>query len=96
MNYEVIVRPEAESDIADTHDWYEAQLEGLGERFLASLDNTIRSIQTQPSAYPIVHNQIRPALLKKYPYNVFYLVESDRVIVLACFHVRRNPKSWPL
>jgi len=39
---QVIIRSEAESDIQDAYQWYEAQRKGLGESFL--LCNRGRSI----------------------------------------------------
>jgi hypothetical protein len=37
---------------------------------------------------------VRRALLRKFPYGVFYFVFDDTVVVLACFHTRRDPKDW--
>ncbi len=34
MNFELIIRPEAEADIADAFDWYESRVPGLGSEFL--------------------------------------------------------------
>lgn len=33
MSWSVVVRPEAESDIAEATGWYEARREGLGRSF---------------------------------------------------------------
>jgi plasmid stabilization system protein ParE len=33
-------------------------------------------------------------LLRKFPYALYYLVDDDRIVVLACFHQRRNPLDW--
>jgi plasmid stabilization system protein ParE len=41
-----------------------------------------------------MHKQTRKAVLRKFPYSIFYLVEGDAIIVLACFHGKRNPIDW--
>lgn len=51
-------------------------------------------MQRTPNAYTPIHCDIRRALLRKFPYAIFYFTEADRVIVLACFHARRNPQEW--
>lgn len=93
MKYEVLLRPEAETDIGEAFQWYEAQATGLGEEFLRSMDACLASVQRSPMAYSLIYKDIRRALLRRFPYSVFYLIEADRVIVLACFHARRDPRG---
>lgn len=94
MISEVLLRPEAEADIGEVYQWYEAQAEGLGEEFLRALDACLAAVQRTPTAYSQIHQDVRRALLRKFPYGLFYLIEADRIIVLACFHARRDPKQW--
>jgi len=44
MSLELIIRPEAEADIADAFDWYEAGVRDLGSEFLLVLDAIFNSI----------------------------------------------------
>ena len=37
MNYQLIIRPEAELDIEESYNWYEDQAMGLGDEFLLAL-----------------------------------------------------------
>ncbi len=45
MKYDLIVRPEAEAELAEAFNWYEQQVAGLGSRFLLLVDTAINSIQ---------------------------------------------------
>lgn len=94
----LLIRPEAEVEIADAHNWYKLQAEGLSSEFLRAVDACLNSVERMPLAYPIVHKNIRRALLRKFPYGIFFVYETDedegRVVVLACFHARRDPKVW--
>ena len=41
----LIVRPEAEADIADAYAWYESQQPELGNRFIAEMSRCIADIE---------------------------------------------------
>jgi hypothetical protein len=38
--------------------------------------------------------EIAGAGVKRFPYSLFFKVESNRIVVIACMHGRRNPKRW--
>ena len=71
------VRGEAERDIDEAYRWYVERGHGLGEEFLRALDAALQSIRRHPQAYPTVFEDIRRALLRKFPYGVFYIEEPD-------------------
>ena len=54
VNVDLVVHPDAASDIADVHDWYEARSPGLGHRFLSELDARLDSVRRFPDAAPVV------------------------------------------
>ena len=90
----LIVRRAAERDITSAFGWYQEQAVGLGHEFLRSLDACLASLRRRPRSYPFVHKEVRRALLRRFPYAVFYLAEPERIVVLAVFHVRRDPERW--
>ena len=94
MSYSLIIRPQAEIDISDAYDWYNSRLSNLGSEFIDSLDDTFNSMLNGPESYAIVYKNIRRALVHRFPYAVYYIQEESRLIVLAVFHFRRDPKLW--
>ena len=94
MTRNIIVRPEAAREVQSAFDWYEEKSEGLGLEFLRAADACPAGVQRTPLAFSVVHEQVRRALLRKFPYALFYVVEEERIVVLACFHIRRNPIDW--
>ena len=94
MTYKVIVRPEAEREIQEAFDWYEERSEGLGLELLRVADACLSIAQRNPEVYPIMHGEVRRALLRKFPYALFYLIREDTIVVIACFHVKRSPADW--
>jgi hypothetical protein len=74
--------------------WYENQTPGLGLEFLRAVDARFESIQRNAAQYPVVYRDVRRALLRRFPYAVFYRVEPGLITVLACVHSRSNPTRW--
>lgn len=94
MAVELIIAPEAESDITEAYGWYESQRAGLGEEFLCCLDARIQSICRMPELYATVHETYRRALVRRFPYAVFYEFADDTMTVYCVFHTARDPKKW--
>ena len=95
MARQLVIRPEAEADIAEAYRWYEDQQPELGADFLLALDTTFQLIRQNPNLYPKLYKDIRRVLIRRFPYGIFYLEEEDRVVVLAVLHARRDPGQWP-
>jgi plasmid stabilization system protein ParE len=94
MTYKIIVRPEAQREIQEAFDWYEERSEGLGAEFLRAADACLSGVQRNPAAYQMIHNEVHRALLRRFPYALFYLIREETIVVLACFHVKRSPADW--
>ena len=89
-----IVRPAAAADIDEAFLWYETQRPGLGREFLAAADTLIDAIVEHPLRYPVVRRNTRRALLRRFPYALYFRIYDDVIVVVACMHGRRNPRRW--
>lgn len=94
MSLPLIIRPEAEQDLAAAQAWYEGQRAGLGQAFLARVDQMLAKIQLMPELYAELYRGVRGGKLKRFPYVVYYRVLSDRIEVLAVLHGSRDPAVW--
>jgi plasmid stabilization system protein ParE len=90
----LLIRPAAVADIEDVYRWYERQRVGLGDEFLAAIDAKLQDIAAQPAAYPVIHRQARRALVRRFPYAIFYCLLGETIVVVACMHGRRDPLRW--
>ena len=94
MNRRTFVRPEAQINIREAAVWYEQRETGLGHRFSAEIRQSLKSISKAPLRFPVIENGVRRLLLSRFPYAVYFLTESDRVIVIAVLHQHRAPQDW--
>ena len=61
--------------------------------FVGDLERTESRLRTQPVLYQRIEGEIRRAVLRRFPYALFYVVESERVVVLALMHQHQKPKT---
>lgn len=94
MSRRLVVRPDAETEMTDAYDWYEDRVPGLGSEFLLCVDAVFCAIQRTPQRYPRVHKTARRALTRRFPYEIIFVEDDERIVVLSVFHAKRNPKRW--
>ena len=94
MTYRLVIRPEADAELEEAARWYEERSQGLGGEFLALFAKVTDSIRQRPFLFAPILGNARRALLHRFPYSIIYEVFEDEVVILACFHERRDPKEW--
>ena len=96
MTYSVQLSDEAIQDYDEAVAWYEQQKAGLGFDFSYYLALTIEQIETFPAAHPLLYNNRRVAVMRKFPYKVFFLFTETQpnIMVFAILHDKRHPDFW--
>ncbi len=97
MIYTIRFSQLASDDLTEVLGWYkEKNVEGLHKRFIETLSKVLRRLENNPEAHPIVHNTVRQALLKKFPYKVLYTFDNTvvEVLIIAVIHQKRDPEIW--
>jgi len=88
------VSPRAEEEALRAAQWYEQQSQGLGAAFLEILEQTLASVVENPLRFPLVHRDFRRALMKRFPYGLFFRVRGPRIRISAITHLSRDPDRW--
>ena len=96
MTLPVVWLPEADAELKEALVWYESIRPELAQRFAEAVVDTVEAIAAAPMHYAVVEKGRRRAGVRRFPYGLFFLVEETRIVVIACFHGRRNPKHWQL
>jgi len=89
----VVFRAAATADVEAAYGWYEGQRRGLGSEFRSEVDAAVDLISKAPLAFPLVRRSIRRALLRRFPYALYFRATSTEIIVLAV-HGRQDPSRW--
>jgi|GEM_PF-6203457 len=89
---QLVVTPEAEADLRSYWLWYENEA-GLGNDFLSCIESVFNHIQEFPRSAPIIARQIRRAIARRYPCNIYYTFNHNRVQVLAVWAGRASSEE---
>jgi toxin ParE1/3/4 len=84
----------AEFELNDAAVFLETEREGLGLRFLSAVETAVSQIQQHPQASPIVIEDIRRKVLRRFPYSLIFSIKPDRIRILAIANQKRRPFYW--
>jgi len=98
VSWKVVIRAEAEAELAEAALWYEEQEPDLGRRFV----ETVRVVWSQLSINPRVYSRrdrkkdVRFAPVGRFSYFVVYEIRDlERLIVVASIlHTARDERRW--
>ncbi len=94
MEVNLVVAPDAAADVDLAFNWYESQRVGLGREFVSRFRACVEMLRQSPEAHAVLTGTYRRALLRKFPYAVFYEFLGDTVTVHAVLHTARDPTIW--
>lgn len=94
MTLRPFFRKAARLDYDEAALWYESQKAGLGREFVAELERALLQACETPQRFPVILQDVRCIRVRRFPYSVFFRIRADQLVVLAVFHVRRNPTVW--
>lgn len=99
MTKPVRLVPEARAEILGTATWYERQRSGLGDDFMAAVDEALARIgRLGPDCRPVVglpsELGARRVMVRRFPYLVVFVEMPRAIRVLAVSHARRRPGYW--
>ena len=92
--FTVVFTQAPRAELIDAQDWYEDEAPGLGRRFRAEVNAALERMSAHPLQFPALFKNVRRALLRRFPYMLFFVIEDDTLLVIACFHASRDPRRW--
>ena len=92
MQFDLFITPVALSETDDAYDFYETKSEGLGDRFIESLETTYKKISHLPKSYGFISKSkdLRDVKVKDFPFVVIFQIFGNRVIILRVFNTSRK------
>jgi plasmid stabilization system protein ParE len=94
MSLPVELDPEARDEFDEGYDFYEQRPPGAGEAFADAVQSVLDRISIAPRAHQTVFGDVRRAVVRGFPWCVYYREEATRVRVVSVFHTSRDPAVW--
>jgi hypothetical protein len=77
-------------DLQQARNWFDQREAGLGDRFLASVEQTVERISKNADQYQIALLDLHRAPIRPFQYSLWYRVMPDESIVVAALSDRRD------
>jgi plasmid stabilization system protein ParE len=87
----ILVRPEARAEMREAQAWYEERAVGLGAEFARAVDVAVSLAARNPAGFPLIGSGVHRVVLRRFPYLLAYALQDESLVVLSCFHYRRDP-----
>jgi plasmid stabilization system protein ParE len=89
-----VFHPNADAEITEAAQYYEAHKPGLGSDFLEEVERALDHISTNPEGSQRIASRVRRKPLWRFPYNLIYADYSKKIRIVACAHQKRRPFYW--
>ncbi len=86
--------PLVTDDLASAIAFYDDISVDLGNRFRASIRDRLKTITDRPDSYGRIHEQLRAAMIDRFPYVVLFEHRSESVTILGIFHAASDQERW--
>ena len=94
MKPTLVFDPEATSEFDEAYNFYQNRRFGLGDEFSGAIRTVILGILAHPKRHSVVLGDTRRARVIRFPFVVYYRIESSTIRIVSVFHTSRDPKAW--
>lgn len=88
----VVILDPAKDDLAESFWFYESQRHGLGHYFLDTIYSEIDTLEKNAGIHPMYDGPYYVMISDRFPFSIYYFIDSNDVFVEAVIDQRRNPK----
>ena len=85
---------EATLEFLDAITFYENEAPGLGRRFRAEVEESLKRLRDYPESSSLTPGGYRRMPLRVFPYQIIYVTRHPILWVIAIPHQRREPEYW--
>ena len=84
----------AEVEYTQSLRWYAERNIEAARDFDAEFDRALGLIAAHPERYPMCDQRHRFFLMRRFPYQIIYRIQSQQVVIIAVAHTARKPDYW--
>ena len=91
------IRPQATAQLYAASAWYQEQEpdQDLWLDIVAEFDEVVSLVSENPEMFIEWEGHVRRAVLKRFPFALYYLVEPERIVVLRFLAMAQEQRSSP-
>jgi toxin ParE1/3/4 len=90
---EVVFLLAAEQDLQHAYSWVVEHRQGKEQSLLHDVESRLEQLASFPLSGRLYRGRYRRLLIPRYPFGIFYVVESNRIVVHSIFDLRRSPEK---
>jgi addiction module RelE/StbE family toxin len=84
--------PQAKSDLELIYQYFFKRSQSGASKVLAAIHDALNLLAEHPhAAQATEHQDIRAAVVRRYPYRIFYTITTDAIEILHIRHTSRRP-----
>jgi hypothetical protein len=87
---------EADLEFREAAKYYEKQATGLGLVFITEVHKAAELLGEQPELGVLIEQCLRKFSLKRFPYDLIYVIDEWNLLIVAVAHHKRRPYFWAL
>lgn len=84
----------AQKELDDAIEYYNYEVQGLGDAFLAEVLNALDRIGKFPEAWHPCSKRTRRCQTRRFPYGVIYQIREKEILIVAIANLHRRPDYW--
>jgi plasmid stabilization system protein ParE len=93
MDYDLVIREEAQEEVEQITAWYEEQREGLGQEFVDSFHASLQQLSSIPH-FQKRKELYRHLVIERFSYyRIVYTVEGSAITIYQVRHTSRRPSG---
>lgn len=90
----MLFHPEAQQEYQEALSWYAFRSHQAANRFEQEVERVQKLILDNPLQFAMYDDIHRLAMLRRYPYTHVNEQLSEKIVIVAVAHTRREPSYW--
>lgn len=86
--------PAATAELEESANWYAERSATAARGFAVAVDAALTKIAANPQRFPRIDPRHRACNLERYPFQIVFRDDGDRLCVVAVVHAKRRPGYW--
>ena len=85
---------EAQFELDETIEYYNNEVDGLGNEFLQEVLNAIERIAEFPEAWHPLSKNTRRCQTRRFPFGLIYTSLGNSLLIISVSNLHRKPNHW--